>query len=98
MHRFGLSGDLAISKKIGSAGLGFMLELINRLFESGVSIFQSASRLDRIVAVESCILIFKKMVLSKLPAGSLVDVKPFIERRTRKKSSLCRNPSDDKLA
>ena len=98
MQRFGLSGDLAISKKIGSAGLGFILEPIKSCFDSGVSIFQSASRLDLIVAVESCILIFINIVLSKLPEGLFVVVKPFIERRIPKKSSLCRSPSEDILA
>jgi hypothetical protein len=82
VQRLGLSGDIAISKNIGSAGLGFMLEPINNCFDSDVSIFQSASRLDRIVAVESCIFIFKNIVLSKLPAGSFEVVKPFIARRT----------------
>ena len=96
MQRLGLSGDIAISKNIGSAGLGFMLEPINNCFDSGVSIFQSASRLDRIVAVESCILIFKNIVLSKLPAGSVEVVKPFIARRTWKNPLLCRSPSGDK--
>jgi hypothetical protein len=78
------------------AGLGLRLVLMRISVASGVNIFQSASRLDAIVSTPSCMLVFKRRVLSKNAALELVG--EAILRKVSKKSGLSLSSSDDKVA